>query len=247
MSNYPKTADTNITAVILAGGLGTRLRSVISKKPKVIAEVNNRPFIIYLLKQLDNLGLNKVVISTGYMSEVVKKEIGNNYNKMNIIYSEEKKPLGTGGAIRLALPLIETQFVLVMNGDSYLDINLNKFIEWTNHIKPDAAICLAKMKDTKRFGRVVLKDDYRIKSFVEKSSNDIPGYINAGIYILDKELISTMVPDEFCSIERDLFPNWINKNSYGYVCNNKFLDIGTPESFRQADNFFSNEICQSNL
>jgi len=242
MSNYSKTADTNITAVILAGGLGTRLRSVISKKPKVIAEVNNRPFIIYLLKQLDNLGLNKVVISTGYMSEVVKKEIGNNYNKMNIIYSEEKKPLGTGGAIRLALPLIETQFVLVMNGDSYLDINLNKFIEWANHKKPDAAICLAKMQDTKRFGRVVLKDGYRIKSFVEKSSNDIPGYINAGIYILNKELLSTMVVDEFCSIERDLFPNWLHKNCYGYICNNKFLDIGTPESYGQADDFFPNEI-----
>jgi D-glycero-alpha-D-manno-heptose 1-phosphate guanylyltransferase len=239
MSDYSKSTDTNITAVILAGGLGTRLRSVIPGKPKVIAEVNNQPFIIYLLKQLDNLGLDKVVICTGYMSEVVKKEIGSNYNKMHIIYSEEKKPLGTGGALRLAMPLIKTQSILVMNGDSYLDINLNNFIEWATHKKTNAALCLVKMKDTKRFGRVVLNDDFRIKSFEEKNKNDVPGYINAGIYILDKELLITVPVGEFCSIESDLFQNWLHKNCYGYICDNIFFDIGTPESYREANDYFS--------
>lgn len=240
MSDNSKTADKNITAVILAGGLGTRLRSVISRKPKVIAEVNNRPFIFYLLKQLDDFGLDKVVICTGYKSEAVKKEIGNKYNNLDIIYSVEEKPLGTGGALRLAMPLINTPRALIMNGDSYLDIKLNVFVEWAQRNKSEVALCLLKMKDTKRFGRVVLKDEYRIKSFEEKNQNNTPGYINAGIYFLDKELLTTMPINEFCSIERDLFPNWLDKNCHGYIFDNKFLDIGTPESYKQAMGFFTN-------
>ena len=240
MSEFTQKEDLGITAVILAGGLGTRLRSVVSKQPKVIAYVNNQPFIFFLLKQLDNIGLNKVVICTGYMSEAVKKEIGNKYNNLDIIYSVEEKPLGTGGALRLAMPLINTPRVLVMNGDSYLDIELNVFAEWALRKKANVALCLVKMEDTKRFGRVVIKDENRIKSFEEKDENATPGYINAGIYILKKELLKTTPVNEFISIERDLFPNWLNKNIYGYICNNKFLDIGTPESYKQAMGFFAN-------
>ncbi|MBT6229204.1 MAG: NTP transferase domain-containing protein, partial [Candidatus Scalindua sp.] len=143
-----------ITAVILAGGLGKRLRGVVSDRPKVLAEVNGRPFLTYLLDQLAEAGINSVILCTGYMADSISKEIGNLYNGVKITYSRENKPLGTGGALRLAVSNLNLKYVLVMNGDSYIGIDFKDFIEW--HVKRgcSASIVLVTADDAGRYGSV---------------------------------------------------------------------------------------------
>ena len=120
----------NITAVILAGGLGTRLQKVVPHRQKVLAEVRKRPFLTFLLDQLISAGVCDVVLSTGHRADEVHAKLGNAYKSLRLVYSNEKEPLGTGGALRLALPHLNSDPVLIMNGDSYITADLNKFLEW---------------------------------------------------------------------------------------------------------------------
>jgi len=120
----------DITAVILAGGLGTRLQPVVPDKPKVLVEVLGRPFLVYLLDQLVSLGLHKVVLCTGYKGDKVQECFGGAYRSLRLLYSREDEPLGTGGALRLALPCFSSDTILVMNGDSYIDADLGTYLDW---------------------------------------------------------------------------------------------------------------------
>ena len=143
-----------ITVVILAGGLGTRLRSIVSNRPKVLAEVLGRPFLTYLFDQLDHAGAREVVLCTGYMAGSVREEMGNSYRSLRIKHSMEDVPLGTGGALRLALPMIKSDTVMVMNGDSYANVDLKTFFAWFLRKNVVAALLLAKAFDISRYGRV---------------------------------------------------------------------------------------------
>ena len=149
----------DLTAVILAGGLGTRLRSVVADRPKVIAEVGGRPFLSYLLDQLGTVGIQYVVLCTGYLGQKVRAIFGDSYAAINLVYSHEKTPMGTGGALVLAAPLLKSESVLVMNSDSFFETNLEAF--WTFHRtkNAEAALTLVKVPDTKRFGRVRVNSD----------------------------------------------------------------------------------------
>ena len=225
--------------VILAGGLGTRLRPVVSDRPKALAEVFARPFLTYLFDQLEYAGAREVILCTGYMAGTVREEIGNSYGSLRIKHSMENMPLGTGGALRLALPLIKSDTVMVMNGDSYVNADLETFLAWFLRKRIAAALLLAKVHDTNRYGRVVTSNDGRIETFEEKGGIEGEGWINAGIYLLQKKVVETISPGKTSSLERELFPGLIGKKIHGYHCEGEFIDIGTPKSFQESENFFS--------
>ncbi|NER01516.1 MAG: NTP transferase domain-containing protein [Okeania sp. SIO3C4] len=229
---------TNVTAAILGGGLGTRLRSVVADRPKVIAEVGNKPFLAYLLEQLANAGVKKVVICTGYLGEQIKATFGNSYGSLDLIYSQEPSQLGTAGALRLALPLLESDSVLVLNGDSYCDANLKDFWSWHLTKGAEATLLLTQVSDTKRYGRVQVDEEGQLLSFAEKVESSGPGWINAGVYLFKRHLLLTIPENRPVSLERELFPKWLGINFYGYCTPSaRFLDIGTPQSYSTAVDF----------
>ena len=155
--------------LILVGGLGTRLREIIKNIPKVMANIKGKPFLEYLIVQLKNYNLNDIILCTGHLKEKIENYFGNgNHLGVNIVYSEELKPLGTGGAIKLAESLVKSDDFIVMNGDSFFDIDLYKLINYHLDKKALATMALAKVKDIRRFGVVKIDKDSKIKSFFEK-------------------------------------------------------------------------------
>ncbi|UCD30890.1 MAG: galactokinase, partial [Desulfobacterales bacterium] len=157
---------------------------------------------------------------------------------LQLTYSKEKVPLGTGGALRLALPYLRSDPILVMNGDSFIDVDIDAYLEWFSKKKRLASILLKNVPDTGRYGRVVFDSNGIINSFEEKGSNIGVGWINAGIYILQKSLIADMPSTKQFSLEHDFFPKLVGHGLYGYCSNGAFIDIGTPETYAQAENFF---------
>ena len=230
-----------LNAIILAGGLGTRLRPVIEGQPKVLAEIKGNPFLKYLLDQLVSCGIEKIILCTGYLGEQISSYFGNNYRGAELVYSQEPKPLGTGGALRFALPHVTTESVLVLNGDSYCAADFFGFSQWHCRHNAAASLLLTELTDTRRFGRVQMAENSAITRFDEKDESVIqPGLINAGIYIISRDLLEKIPENAPCSLEREMFPNWIGHNFYGYRTEAPFLDIGTPESYSKAEAFLAN-------
>lgn len=227
----------NIDVIILAGGQGTRLQKVVRDRPKVLAIVNGRPFLSYLLAQLLAFGFREVILCTGYKGEQIEKTFGGLYKELVIKYSRESKPLGTGGAIRNAFPLIASDTVLVMNGDSYIDVDLIDFLAWHFKNKFDASIVLSEVSDVSRYGSVKINKKQVITDFIEKSTEIKPGWVNAGIYLFSRELIDEAIQSNvFYSLEKELMPVLLKKIPIGgYRCKSKLIDIGTPESYKVAN------------
>jgi NDP-sugar pyrophosphorylase family protein len=223
----------SVTAAILAGGLGTRLRSVVADRPKVLAEVNGRPFLAYLLEQVAAAGVKKVILCTGYLGEQIEAAFGPNYAGLQLSYSPETTPLGTGGALRLALPLITSDSVLVLNGDSYCQVDLPAFYAWYQQQAVRAALVLTHLADTSRSGWVQLENG-RVIEFVEKKGGGSPGWVNAGIYLVSRSMLKTIPPEQMVSIERDIFPAWLQVGLGGFQSKGLFIDIGIPESYTLA-------------
>ena len=140
----------DITPVILAGGLGTRLQSVVSGRPKVLANILGRPFMTFLLDQLVLTDVRDVVLCTGYMADEIHKQLGNTYKSLRLVYSREDVPLDTGGALRLALPHLNSDTVLVMNGDSFVNIDLTIYMDWFFKKNCQASLLLTNVSDTRR-------------------------------------------------------------------------------------------------
>lgn len=226
-----------VSVLILAGGLGTRLRTPVNDKPKVLADVNHHPFLEYLLLQLNNSGFKNIIICTGYLGDQIEKKFGKIYDNLSLFYSREPSPLGTGGALRLALPLSSSKHVLVMNGDSFCDVNLEDF--WKFHIsrQSKASLVLSYLSDASRYGLIELNSNERIISFSEKKKGNVSGWVNAGIYLVDKLLISQIPEGRAISLEKELFPKWLNQSMYGYKSKRNFIDIGTPESYSKVEQF----------
>lgn len=222
-----------ITAVILAGGRGTRLRPVLPHQPKVMAELHGRPFLVYLLDQLVAGGVREVVLCTGYRGDEIQAKLGDTYGPLHLGYSHEDVPLGTGGALRLALPRLHSDPVMVMNGDSWIDADFQSYLAWFLGLPAAAALLLMAVDDTTRFGRVEVAADGAITSFKEKGVPG-PGWINAGVYFLKKSVLELMEPRRFLSLEQDLLPTLVGQGLYGHRMAGKFIDIGTPESYAEA-------------
>jgi len=226
-----------VTVAILAGGMGTRLRSVVSDRPKPLAEVADRPFLAYQLDQLSAAGFRRVVLCTGYLGEQVQRAFGPEYAGMQLAYSQEAVALGTAGAVRLALPLLHTQNVMVMNGDSYCDGDFPAFWQFHCDRQADASILLAHVSETDRYGQVLLGADQRVSAFREKASSQGAGWINAGVYLVKHRLLEAIACDRAVSLEREIFPGWVGGQFYGQQCQARILDIGTPASYAQAASF----------
>ena len=229
----------DLTAVILAGGLGTRLRSVIPDRPKVLAPVHGRPFLKYLLDQLAAVRILRVVLCTGYLGGQVRDELGDHYGSLRLFYSQEPDPLGTAGALRLALAQLRSDPVLVMNGDSYCEVDLRAFWNWHVAHGAQATLLLIQQDRTQRFGRVQIGEDGLVETFREKDDGSGPGWISGGIYLIRPHLLRAIPEGKEVSLEKEIFPSWIGQGLYGYCGQGRFLDIGMPESYAATTQFFA--------
>ena len=227
-------------AIILAGGFGTRLQSVVSDVPKPMALVNNEPLLNYQLLYLKHFGITKVILSVGHLHEKIISYYKNNYEGIEIEYCIEENPLGTGGGIRLAMEKANSKTILVLNGDSFFDINVNEFFTQHDSFLADCSLGLRKVNNASRYGTVKLGKDCEIKSFKEKDGLPNEGLINAGVYLLNKNnyLSNTTEKINF-SIEKDFFEkNKGELNLFGFEYEGYFIDIGIPEDYAKAQNDF---------
>lgn len=233
-----------LQALVLAGGLGTRLRDVIKDCPKPMAPVNGKPFLEYQLAFLKKNGIQDIVLSTGYMSEKIEEHFGSGKTHgVSITYVKEKESLGTGGAIKNAVNMLEKQF-LVLNGDSLFLIDITSMTDFHKKHNADMTLALAKIKDKSRYGSVDVDCNLQIKRFVEKegSSSEL---INGGIYFFEKHNIAwDAFPSKF-SIEKDFFPQLVVKNKiFGFVSDSYFIDIGTAKDYENFRKQLSAGIIQ---
>ena len=220
-------------AVILAGGLGTRLKSVISDLPKPMALINNIPFLTYLLDLLQKYDFGKVVLAAGYRSEAIESHFGSSYKNIKLIYSIEKEPLGTGGAISAAGRLIETHYFFVLNGDTFFDVDFEKIEKKLLKSSIGLMVALKPMENFERYGTVCINDE-RIVSFNEKRYCE-KGLINGGTYLLSKEWLDKRAPGKKYSFEKDILEKIVDKESVGYyISDGYFIDIGVPEDYLKA-------------
>ena len=228
-----------ITAVVLAGGLGTRLRSVVSDRPKVLADVAGQPFLERIFEQVRGFGISKVVVCTGYMAEQIEDLYVSAFKDLAISYSRERALLGTAGAVRFALEHIPTERALVLNGDSFCDFDCTDLLATHDENQAEATILLTHVEDSSRYGAVVLDEDGRVQSFIEKAAAGGPALVNAGVYLMQRSLIKEIPAGRVLSLEKDTFPQWIGRRFFGHSSNTPtFIDIGTPQSLRQAQSMF---------
>lgn len=221
-------------SIILAGGLGKRLRGVVSEVPKPMAIIKGKPFLEHLLIYLEKEGIKKVILTVGYKREVIQKHFGNKFNNITVQYSVEEEPLGTGGAIKRALELVENADVLILNGDTYFKINLKKLTHFHYSKNADVTIALKSVHNTGRYGVIEINEKNRILKFYEKSKK-IEGLINGGIYIVKKKIfLSSNLPPKF-SFEKEFLEKYVSTlKFYGLPFDSYFIDIGTPEDYERA-------------
>ncbi|MDD3374991.1 MAG: sugar phosphate nucleotidyltransferase [Candidatus Omnitrophica bacterium] len=223
-----------IDVVVLAGGLGKRLRSETGNTPKVLAQVNGVPFLDILLKNLSSQGFKKVILCTGYQSQEIESYYQNNALGLTIEFSTEEAPLGTGGAIKKARSFVRSDKFFALNGDCFCTVLFKDFLKFHNEKNAFTSMVLTEVKDKKDFGSVVIDDNNAIMSFQEKSEKAFSPYVSVGIYCFEREVFDSMPSQEAFSIEHDFFPNLINKSFFGFITDQGFLDIGTPDRYKLA-------------
>ncbi|HUB67729.1 MAG TPA: sugar phosphate nucleotidyltransferase [Candidatus Methylacidiphilales bacterium] len=230
---------TAFDTIILAGGVGSRLRSVVSDRPKCLATINGRPFLSYLLDRLARAGANEVILSTGYMAEQVEGAFGHQHGPLALRYSREETPLGTGGGAKQALPLCKHDYVLIINGDSFFDFDWLDFFAWFEPATMRLGMVLARIENSRRYGQVIADADGKVLRFQEKNEAAGPGWINAGVYLTEKSALAGFSSDGPFSLERDFFPAQIGHGFFARGYQGRFIDIGTPESYAAAGEFFA--------
>ena len=242
-----KTTPSDAQVVILAGGLGTRLRSVAPHCAKPLVEVGGRPFLLWHLEWLRNQGFCDIVLCIGYRAADFISVLENAApSGMTIRHSCESVPMGTGGALRLAEPLIYTDAVVVQNGDTYCDFNLAAAVNEHRRSGAGATMVVTKVEDVSRFGSVLSNQDNIITGFHEKSAASGEGNINAGTYVLNREELRRIPPGVRYSLETDLFPSLCGGQFRAHAVAATFLDIGTPQSLSQARRFFAQSVERDN-
>ena len=237
-------------AIILVGGLGTRLRSVVKDIPKPLADVRGKPFLWYLIKKLLQEDIKRVILSSGYKAELIEEFVSEFFHKEDIKVVVEREPLGTGGALRFSMAFVSDYFFL-LNGDSFFDINLRKFeTDSFSTGEFDISIALREAENSWRFGVVEIDKHFRVMRFREKGleSSITPitvqremgikgnkNYINAGIYIIKKYVLEHYLrnfPDKF-SFEKDVLEK-LDLQIIGIPYEGNFIDIGLPEDYTKA-------------
>jgi len=217
-------------AIILAGGFGTRLRSLVSDLPKPMASVGGRPFLAHLLDHLERQGIQRIILALGYKHEAFIDYFGARYRSMLLGYLIEEAPLGTGGALRRALEVVEKGPILALNGDTFLALDYGSML--TAHLAAGAVLTIAlrQAPDAGRYGLAVVEQG-RVTAFFEKS-NATPGWVNAGVYILERDIFAPFNLPEVFSFERDFLQTYCTQlRPLAYPTNASFIDIGTPEDY----------------
>jgi D-glycero-alpha-D-manno-heptose 1-phosphate guanylyltransferase len=222
-------------AIILAGGLGTRLKEFSGDGPKSMADINGRPFLEYQLDYLDRWGLRRVILSVGYQKEKVIQHFGNQYKSLEIAYAIEEEPLGTGGAIVNSLRQVQGFSTFIFNGDTYFDVNLQRLDDFRKIKEADLVLAMRFEIEPARFGLLEFDNNNRITQFLEKSDGIEEGYINGGVYVVRKDyLLRFGMPEKF-SFEKDFLQQYFHTEEfYGMRCFSYFRDIGVPEDYHKA-------------
>lgn len=238
--NTPNDCD----VIILCGGLGTRLRPVLPDRPKVLAPIGTQPFLDILMEYLVAQGFRKFILCVGYLKEQVKEYIEKNYGnrkKVQIKFSEEEEPLGTGGALKQALLLAKSEHVLVLNGDTMCRLDFSRFFDF--HSNREALLSIALTSSVREDGgNVMLDSSGRITKFQEKKGGENGQYMNVGVYFMHSSISSLMPSSRVFSLENDFFPSLVKYNFLGFSTDSKAYDIGTPERYKIApDHILGNE------
>jgi len=220
-------------AIVLAGGMGTRLKAVVADLPKPMAPVNNKPFLEYLLNWLVRYPINRILLSVGYKAETISDYFGERFKNVPITYVVEEKPLGTGGAIKYALSFASDTEILIINADTYFPIAIDEFAGFHRSAKAKLSLALKKMEKFDRYGTVELVDatilHFNEKKFCEE------GLINGGIYLADPAFINSLTLPDVFSFEKEVLENQAEKGTLkGTIFNVPFIDIGIPEDYYRA-------------
>jgi NDP-sugar pyrophosphorylase family protein len=228
------------TGVILAGGMGTRLRPAFPDVAKSVAPVSGRPFLQRLLEQVARAGAGRIILCTGYRSQDVEAAAGQAHRGVPIVYSVEERPLGTGGALKRAHNSFgDGRSWIVMNGDSYCGIDLGELVAEHLAAGLDATLAVVEVDDAGRFGSVEVSPDRRVTRFLEKQRpGGGPGWVNAGVYALSERFLAALPAETPLSLEVQVFPEWIPRGIHAFARPARFIDIGTPESYALAQQFF---------
>lgn len=219
-------------AILLAGGLGTRLRSVVSDRPKPMALIQEKPFMEYVIQELKRHGIDEIIFAVGYKGTMVEEYFGDGSAfGVKAAYAYEEELLGTAGAIRNAARFMTGERVLVLNADTFYRIDYSRLYRLTAEQALDMALVLRKVSDISRYGEAVLTEG-RLTGFNEKNSVARPGTINGGIYLLSRELID-QIPEGKVSLENEMIPGWMaeGRRLGGFVNDGYFIDIGIPEDY----------------
>ena len=249
LKNNQKDVDSldYIDVIILCGGLGTRLKPLIFEEPKVLAKIGDQTFLDILIDNISFYGSTNIILCIGHLKDNIKRYFGHchdyyeqknrivyNYNDCRIKFSEEGEPLGTGGALKNAELLINSDPFIVMNGDSICNVDFRKLLDFHKNKKALLSMVLARSMTSRDYGTVILDNSSRIINFNEKPIDNNETMINAGIYIMQKDIFSYMPDRKTFSLEYDLFPKLCNDICYGFVTNSEIIDIGTPERYIRA-------------
>jgi len=226
-------------AIVLAGGLGTRLQHVLPGIPKCMAPVNGKPFLTYVLDALEIQKITNVVLSVGYRKEEIMDYFGSKYHSVSIIYSIENEPLGTGGAIKFALDYCKNEDIFIVNGDTYFNPDFNTMADWHTTSAADITIAIKYLADTERYGLIDADQKGKIIEFREKVENSGIGWINGGVYLIKKKVVEAMSDSKF-SLENDVFRFKASTLLiHAFRTDAFFLDIGIPEDYNLAQTLIS--------
>jgi len=222
-------------AVLLIGGLGTRLRSVLPSTPKALAWIGDKSVLELLVQQLRNQGFRRLVMCSGYLADQIESRFGDGRAWDVVIeYSRETEPLGTGGAVKLAQTLVQdAPEFLVMNGDSFLEIEFAKLIDFHSERRALASMAVVPVHNASRYGTVQVGLSNQVAAFAEKTGVDAPGMVNAGVYVFDCTIFN-YIPEGPSSLERDVFPRILDRGVYALEQHGMFIDIGTPDDYARA-------------
>lgn len=226
-------------AIVLAGGLGTRLQHVIADIPKPMAEVAGKPFLEFIMLYLAHQGIHHVILAVGHKREVIMDYFGNNFLGIKVSYSIEEEPLGTGGAIFKASTLLDKGPAFIINGDTFFNVNLRALFKFHKKNKSSLTLALKPMQKFERYGTVELQASGIISAFKEKKFVE-DGLINGGVYCIEKEIFNKTSAEKF-SFETEILEKGVNSNSiYGLEFDTYFIDIGIPEDYEKAQVDFTN-------
>lgn len=215
--------------------MGTRLRSVARSMPKPLVSLGNMSFLELLVRQLAYQGIGRVVMCTGHFADQIENRFGDGHDwNVEIEYSKEPSPLGTGGAVKLARPYLQdVDYFLVMNGDSFLEINFAELIQFHRAHRGLVTMAVLQVKDSARYGTVQVNTESRVTGFTEKTGREVSSLVNAGVYVFSRTVLDR-IPDGPASLERDVFPPLLAEGIYAFEQHGMFIDIGTPEDYARA-------------